>query len=541
MDDLPPQAPAALSTTDKGVWSTAVNLYKNAIDLRTGKAYNDRPLADVAEGSVRLAASACHSLAIDYTSASERQIETLEVRAATHLASAIDHIEHTDVIMTEPLVGPDGEIIDAQILQALHRKDERLARERSAEGDSRHTEQTWASGWRILASTLLGLLDVLLLWKPLLNLSFESSSGSVFRWAIGGGLAALQVLGIEWSARVYVAAERLSVDRRGAIGDYNRPLKTGRVVGNAPPPERDALVEADQRTAHAYRGLVLIAAFIAIIGGVRVAVLARRAALTNWEAALFGVIIGLILGVLVIQMARLYCRGNLLGDRLRAESEALAVLNEKIQHARGVIAGERESALEALAAADLVCGQADRIRDRTVADYWSAVKLAWIWFGLPYTSLNYDAFVREARPEVVDTAATRDELREKLAKVNQWLGNRPTMFTVRPPAPQLGAGVPTDSPDPNTRFMPLQRPKGDELVIVGPRTVDMPTEPQPPHMWMLIGAGLTVVATLVTALLAPGPDSADQQTASAVVSSLPSRGLAEAAPAGVLAGGWSRE
>ena len=106
-------------------------------------------------------------------------------------------------------------------------------------------------------------------------------------------------------------------------------------------------------------------------------VLGKRAGLTIFEAALFGTIVGLILGVLVVLMARLYCRGNLLGDRLRAEREAMDELNEKIQFARDEVASERENALAALAerrlrfveallelvdaARDVVLGRAERL------------------------------------------------------------------------------------------------------------------------------------------------------------------------------------
>jgi hypothetical protein len=516
VDNLPPQALASYGSSDKGVWSTAASLYLNTVDPQTGNTYNGQPLTDVAHASVQLAASNCRALAIEFSAHGEKRVEELEVEAATRLAVAVDQIEHAASLLDEPVTGPDGEVTDGRGLLAVQRADEELARQRSGEGDSRHTEQMWASGWRIIAATLLGLLDLLLLWKPLLNLSFESSSGSVFRWAVGGGLAALQVLAIEWAVRTYVDSERLSVDRRGAAGDYNRPLRTGRIVSDRHAPTAEELIEADTRMTHAYRVLVAIASFIAVIGGVRVAVLAKRAGLAGYEAALFGTIVGLILGAVVVQMARLYCRGNLLGDRLLAEREALAELNDKIQHARGAVAQERENALAALAEAELQSASAARIRTQTVADYWRAVQLAWTWFGLPHRTLDFAAFEQEALPVPPDSSAIRKDLRHKLDRVNQWLGERPTVFDRRHPALALiasGGGVADPAePAPPDRFL-VSPPADGQLVILGPQPIAVPIPPRPPHSWMLAGAAVTVIATIATALLSPGPEAADQQTA----------------------------
>jgi hypothetical protein len=510
---LPPQASAAASTTDKGVWSTALNLYVNVVDPDTGRTYNGQPVNDVAEGTVHLAAATCRGLATQYSETSETKASGLEGQATKHLTEAVDHIENCSGILDEPLVGPDGEVINGWRLQAIKREDEELARERSKEGDSRHTEEPWATAWRMLAATLLGLLDVLLLWKPLLNLSFESSSGSVFRWAIGTGLAGLQILGIEWAARTYVNKERVSVDRRSAMGDYNRSLKEGRVTSDRPAPDRSELVDADTQLTHAYRALVAIAAFIAIIGGVRVAVLGRRTGLEIYEASLFGAIVGLILGGLVVQMARLYCRGNLLGDRLRIEREAVAGLHERIQYARGRVAEERENALAALLAAEALSDEANRIRHRTTEDYWRAVQLAWTWIGLPQGNLDYETFKQEALPESANRQESRSDLHDRLDRVNQWLADRPNVFEQE----QVMALLPAREGSGDTEYQPLLPPADGQLVIYGPRLVDVPVKPAPPHSLMLAGAVVAVVATVATAFLAPGPEGTQEITALATV------------------------
>ncbi|WP_133900596.1 hypothetical protein [Actinophytocola oryzae] len=517
-DNTPPQALAVLGSVDPGVWSAALSTYVSVADPQTGRPYNGQPLEDAASGAIPLAASSCRSLAVTYSTNIDKQVTELEVAAATHLATAVDHIEHASGLLDEPMIGPDGETTDGRRLQAVQHADEELARQRSAEGDSRHTEQAWASGWRVLAATLLGALDILLLWKPLLNLSFESSSGGMFRWAIGIGLTGLQILAIEWCARSYVDKERQSVDRRGSVGDYNRPLKKGRIVSDRPTPTVQEVAEADKAMANAYRMLVLLASFIAAIGGVRVAVLGKRAALSIFEAALFGVIVGLILGVLVVLMARMYCRGNLLGDRLRIEREAMDEVNEKLQQAREAVAQERENALGALAEAELLSATAARIRTQTVADYWRAVQLAWTWLGLPHSRLDFESFEREALPDLTDSEPIRNDLRMKLARVNEWLADRPTVFDHALTVPMLPAATPPAPGTSPARFMPLMQPKDGQLMIAGPQLITLPPVPEPPHLWMFVGVGCTVVAVILSAFLSPDTEGPGEEAAAPVVS-----------------------
>jgi hypothetical protein len=510
MMDLPPQAVASAGMTDEGVFAAGVDLYLNVVDPRTGKPYHDRPLADVAEGAFHIAAAKCKALATQFSSGCEERATELEAEAKSHLVEAVDNIESCARIWDEPLTGPDGEITSGRKIRKTQEQDEVLARERSAEGDSRHTERLWENAWRLLAATMLGLLDVLLLWKPLLNLSMDGNSGNVFRWAIGLGLAGLQVLAIEWAARTYVNAERSSVDRRGALGDFNRPLKEGFLDPGRKVPEHKDLLEADSRMAHAYRWLVLVATFIGVIGGARVAFLARRAQLESYEAALFGTIIGLLLGGLVVQMARLYCRGNLLGDRLRAEREAIAELDDRIQHARGVVVECRESAAISVETADALVDRAKEIRERTVEDYLVAVRLAWTWFGLPQSNVDSAEFKLLAMPEHADTSTGRGHVRALLNKVNQWLAE-PPIASVPEPVAALAAA---EEGKPGTALVrnagPHTPPGGGRNQIHGiRRRIEPPEQPVPPHLWMLVGALTTVAATLVAAFLLPAPDETE--------------------------------
>jgi hypothetical protein len=496
---LPPQAITSKGSTDPGVWSASVTMILSAVDPKTGQPHHGGDLRTVSAGAVSLAAATSHSLASTYTKDSEDRIEQLEAAAKADLVDAVDIIEHSTKLLDEPVTGPDGETTTARGIQATQAVDEAIARERSKEGDSRHTQREWAEGWRLVVATLLGLLDVLLLWKPVLNLPFEHlDSGGVFRWSVGLGLAALQVFAIDWAVRHYVESERSSVDRRGGLGDYNRSLRSGVVSLDRAEPDVDELVEADSRMSQMYSYLIAVATGIALIGGARVAFLSRRAGVEIYEAALFGVIIGLLLGGVVVQMARLSCRGNLLGDRLRAASDTLSDVDAKIQFARGEVAGKRQNALAALAAAEVSDGRITQIWRQTVADYWLAVVLAWTWFGLPQEDIDRDAFMLAAEPRRTGTDTDRENMRTMLDKVNVWLANRPTLFTEGVTLLPVAA-----TPSNTGVLVPLEPPSNGKVTIVGPRLVEVPPRPKAPHRLMLVGAVVTVAATLAAAVLAP--------------------------------------
>ncbi|MEA5359064.1 hypothetical protein VA596_05910 [Amycolatopsis sp., V23-08] len=515
--DLPRPAAMALGSTDEGVWTAAAATYLSVIDPATGKPDHDRPLADTAAGTIQNAAATCHAQALEYSAPTDDRAAEQDLEAAKHLAEAVDTIEHASGILNDPITGPDGEKIDGRRIQVIHHQDEQLARQRSAEGDSRHTQRSWEKAWRILASTLLGVMDAILLWKPLLNLSFTTGSDNALRWAIGLGMVSLQVLAIEWAARTFVSAERLSVDRRGAAADYNRPFRHGRSGPERPAPTTDEIAEADQQYSHAYYGLVGVAAAVAMIGGVRVAWLARQADLPVYEAVLFGIVIGLILGCVVVQMARLYCRGNLLGDRLEIERTVIDEITGRIKRAQGRVAAEREAAHSALVAADKLTNHAETLRQRTFADSLRAVELAWTWFGLPPGDLDREEFRRRALPEVEDTGARRVDLRSRLDLVNTWLANRESIFT-SPVSPGGGPALAELTAGEGDRgsALPVFQEK-DKLIIVGPTPVEIPDRPKPPHRLMLIGAALTAVVTLATAWLAPVADSGSEETAQGLV------------------------
>ncbi|SEF36584.1 hypothetical protein SAMN05421837_1113 [Amycolatopsis pretoriensis] len=515
--DLPRPAAMALGTTDEGVWTAAAATYLTVIDPATGKPDNDRPLADAAAGAARTAAAACHAQALEYSAPTDDRAAEQDLEAAKHLAEAVDTIEHASGLLNDPVTGPDGEKIDGRQIQVIHHQDQQLARQRSAEGDSRHTQRSWEKAWRILASTLLGVMDAILLWKPLLNLSFTSGSENALRWAIGLGMVSLQVLAIEWAARTFVSAERASVDRRGAAADYNRPFQRGRMGPERPAPTTDEIAEADRQYSHAYHWLVGVAAAVAMIGGVRVAWLARQADLPIYEAVLFGIVIGPILGCVVVQMARLYCRGNLLGDRLEIERAAIDEITGRIKRAQGRVAAEREAAHNALIAAEKLTNHADTLRQRTFTDSLRAVELAWTWFGLPPADLDHAEFERRAVPEVEDTGVRRVDLRSRLDLVNNWLANRDSIFTVPAPPGERTAVAELSAGESGRETALPGRQKKDELIILGPAPVDIPDRPKPPHRLMLIGAVMTAVVTLTTAWLAPVADSGSQEATSGVV------------------------
>ncbi|MBB5892316.1 hypothetical protein [Kutzneria kofuensis] len=498
-EHLPPVAIATKGGIDDGVWSAAVNLYLTVIDPTTGKPYHGHALEDVARGGVGVAAVTCQGLATKYSANSDEQATNRELAVAKHLAEAVEHSQIADGVLNEPLTGPDGGVLDGLQLQQLHREDEELARQRVQEGDSRHTERPWPGSWRVLATMLLGGLDLVLLWKPLLNLSFEASSGSVFRWLIAAAATGLQVFGIEWSARTFVKAERVCVDRRAAAGDYNRMLRTKPAARSAP--SAPQIAEAEQHLAHAYWLLVLVATFVAMIGGVRIAVLARLADFVSLQAVLYGAPIGLILGLAVVLMARMYCRGNLLGYRLAKERKALAVLTNRHRYAIGVVSAARQRAITALNDARTHSEHAEGLREKTLNDFRAAVQLGWSWLGLPEADLDLVEFGTRATPPS-PVQNNRADLADRLDKVNDWLAKRPSVVNGTPPSPTPGAPQLMAAP-----HVPLDQPGGGRAMVISKRGVDLPTSSAPPYLLMLAGAAAVVLATVVTAFVTPNPNS----------------------------------
>ncbi|WP_410669831.1 hypothetical protein [Amycolatopsis sp. cmx-4-68] len=507
--DLPRPAVMAFATTDEGVWTAAVDTYLTVIDPDTGKPDHDRPLENTAAGAVRNAAANCQTLAFKSSARSDDRAEKQESEAAKHIGEAVDLIEHANAIMSEQVTGPDGAKIDGWKLQRIHRQDEEVAEARSASGDSRHLQWKWEKSWRLITSGLLGILDALLLWKPLLNLSFqERDPENIFHWGLGLIFVAVQVLFIDWAARTFVTAERLSADRRSAAGDYNRLFIGSRHGGDRPRPTDAEIAEADQQLSRAYHILIWVAAAVALIGGVRVALLGSQAGLPWLQNALFGVIIGLILGCLIVLMTQLYCRGNLLGDRLRIEREAIEKLSGRFKRAQARVAEQRDNVWTALKASQEQARNAATIRTQTVADYRRAVGLAWTWLGLHPESLDEVDFLHRATPLVEDSAARRADLESRLEPVNKWLESR----VLPPPPPPAKHEISTEPSRTTGALVPLPRPTDGRARAVGPRPIEVPAPPKPPHKWMLVGAALTVVVTIATAAFAPATDLVSPET-----------------------------
>lgn len=499
--ELPRQAVTAEGGIDVAVWSGAMNLYLSTIDPDTGSPYSDRPLVVSARAAVQSTASSSRAQAIKLSAETDEKAAMQEKQAAKHLRNAADEIEQISGILDEPVIGPDGGVTDARQIYLVHQQDLELARRRSAEGNSRHTQQNWKATWRLLAVSFLGIMDATLLWAPLLNLTFEGSPDNMFRWAIALGMVSLQVLAIEWSVRSFIGAERSSVDRREAAVDYNRPFKSGG-TGRWPAPTVDDILDADRNFADAYRLLVCIAAAIGVLGGVRIAWLARQADLPIYEAGIFAVVVGLVWYAWVWQLAQLFCRGNLLGDRLWVEREVIDEISGRIRKAQGKIAEEREKASSALAESDSLATEAQSMRHRIMAENWRAVELGWAWLGLPLEDLNRDDFEREALPSVEEASLkARDELIRRLDRVNAWLSNRTAIFTANA-TNALNSPEIADTTESNQKF-PLRSELGGRAVTFSAlQPLEVPEKPAAPYQWMLSGVTLIIGATALAAFFA---------------------------------------
>lgn len=496
--NLPRRIALARSVNQDNVWATAIGMYINLYDPVTDQPHREAGIADAAVGLLEKQTSMCEQLAIE-NSATCDAIATKRLDAASAATVlAVEHIENANSIMDERSPGPDGTLITGNEIEAAQRADEAIAKQRAGEGDTRHLQSAVPSAWRVIAALTLAVIDIALLWKPLLGLGAQLTSAAVLNWSIGIGMAVLQTVFVEWAMRAYVEAERASVDRRGAARDFNRAVSADpRTTMTAP--TRDDLETADRRMSSMFRALLVVAGLVAVLGGVRVAILTRRAMLEVWEAALYGSVIGIIIGGAIILMARVCCRGNALGERLRVEREAMAEYEDKWTTAKATVAGLRQDALHDLNRSKAAADRADDYRRRTVKDYWSAVMLAWIWFQLPTDTLDRENFEQRSTPPSAADESRSTLVSGHLATVNQWLEDRRS----RTPVAALAQG-----PETPVDQQPINSYANRRDVLVRDGRIDVPDERGLPALPIVAAAVVTVVAATVTAFVIKSPDAA---------------------------------
>jgi hypothetical protein len=501
---LPPQARLVRGATDPGIWAAAVNMHYAMIDPDTMKPWHGQELAPGAAATFQRATADCHTWAAERSEEPEGRAHDLAESARGHAGEAVDRIENIGTVLDDLYQGPSGALITGQTLLAEHQAAQELAAAREHDGDTRHQEHRFEHAWVVLAVGVFALLDMILLWRPLLGLGFRQDAGMLIKWCVGLGMATGQALFIESAIRLYQKAERVCRDRRDARTDYNRTVRTAgpSALAVAPPPELEAVRAADDRLLTVERLVALAAAFTGVICAARVAILGRQTALSMIEATLFAAIVGLVLGGLVLLLAWLSRRGNQLGDRLVRGAAAVALLEGKLQEAREAIAECRERAWADLTASEAASTAARATQEAVAGDYWAAMLLACSWVGYDSTLVPRPDLSGYRSPLADLTDELRRSVETRLTAIDEWLARRLNVRAATPVTPALVAGhfpaaLPASAAPPPPGTVVVRRPE-----------IELLPEPKSAHRLLLAGAVLTVGVAAAAGVLAPTQGSA---------------------------------
>ena len=428
-------------------------------------------------------------------------------------------IEDTNKIIDDTVEYPPGSRGSGREAIAEHRADRVLAGEREIAGDSRHQKAEIERYWIIIVAVVLAALDVMLLWRPLLNLGGITSAGALYKWVLAFAFAGAQALSIDLAIHGYRERERENRELRDAIKDHNRAARSGLIrrdltaVTQPPPPVRD-LPTVDEQLRTAYHWLLATAIGVGAIGVFRVAFLSRGSGQSIVEATLFGAFVGMVLGALVLLLGVFACRGNRLGDRLRAGAAVVADIENRIQEGARQVGEARDAARIELTAAEAARARAEDTREWVLGQYRQALLLAAGWLGMAKPLLDQTELVAPRKLSIANSATGQvQRVTDKLEMIDQWLTGDGLVASTEPAAtPGIAAATPGTALElsPATpvgstgRLVAAPRPgETGRLVRVGTDVEPPPTEPR----WLLaVAAAAAVVLALVAAVIAPTPD-----------------------------------
>lgn len=533
-EQLPLQARHAQGQIDRDMFATAVTIHNGVINPVTGLPWSDRPT------EMSFVAS-CEDMVIECQNWTRKQCRpdddnslqrTTEALEAT--ASAIDVMQNLETALDENVKDPRGGRSPAREVIANHKSDQALAADREREGDNRHDDKPVAHAWIVVAAGVLAVLDLMLLWRPVLQLAALDSAAMLFQWVVAGVLSAATALFIEITVRHYQRAERHSTDRRDAVRDRNRTVASDNHSALAErPPDLTQVDTADGKLRSAGGWLLGAAVATAVIGAARVAFLARGSGQSIVEAALFAIVAALFLGGLVVLMGFLSCRGNQLGDRLRIGTAVVEGVEQHHRQNREEVAEAREGARQLLVAADEAAAQGDETRAWVLEGYKRSMLLACRWCGLDrsvFAGVRLDAC---SRPLAEEAARKKDDTLAVLEVIDKWLATPQGIaerLRQRGTVPALAA-APGHAP---ARVRTVASPRDDQPSTVVPLESPLPEEPRISRRLMALGAAIAVATAVIVAILASPPEGdLDRQViGSATVARVP----ASAAWAGSAAG-----
>lgn len=502
-DAVPPQGrplvnSGRISAETLGI---AVEVHNDVADPHTGQPHAPKHL----DRSVAVAVEVAWTAAQEDAQRAARPIDDAFVaRAATAAGLADDalaQMAETDAIAHQMVEAPSGAQLSRQQVAQEHRADDELARRHEAEGSHRHRQREVPRWVVVVGAVVYGLVDLLLLYVPVLNLGGISDAGDVVRWGVALVLSMAQAILLELALNGYRQAEREAIDLRDAVRDRNHAVKVERIAADVDPVD---IAGADDRLVRAQNWLVLLAGVTAVLAAFRIAVLVREAQRPIAESALFGAAIGLVLGLLVWVLGRTLCRGNALGDRLAAGGEVIAETDELVENGLADVRDLRTQIDAWLAAARKARGRGDEVRYAIVAAYKQGIDRALIWLDVPGPAGSgvHDVTQREI-PVVRDGERHVTAAEAVLARIATWLGEDAAAALHR----QIESGPFAEAePAPTGRTAALEytgQTTGATTIFVSPIQA---LTPMPPEPRVLLGAAaaLTVTAAVLAAVYAPG-------------------------------------
>ncbi|MGH3813392.1 MAG: hypothetical protein ACRDUV_13220 [Pseudonocardiaceae bacterium] len=501
-EQLPAQLLAARGSTDPQVFEIAAEIYLAVIDPRSTTPWHGASVDSLASTAFAGAIARCQQEAVELSAAEEARSQ-LRVRDADKAVDAAeDMIHEANRISDDPVEDASGTQCPAREALAAHQADRALAAERESIGDTAHLKKPLLNAWIIIGAIVFAFLDMLLLWRPLLGLGPLDTSGMLLKWVVAGCFIAAQALFIAMTLRYYRDRERESRDRRDAVQDHDRAAHRAVDQGDPSAPARqapdiNAITQADRKLITAQDWLVTAATVLGVIGAVRVALLARGNGQSVVEATLFGAIIGLILGGLVLLLGWVSCRGNRLGDRIRAGAEVVAGIHAREEQQHREVEAAREAARQALHDTDQARNDAAETREWVVNTYWQALLLASRWIAQPAPPAE-QLVVRRSLPTADDVTRRADAVTSRLTEVDSWLAGQPT--TTAQPSAAVAESVPAGHPG---RLRPVAPPDPGQPGDVIGFDSNLPGAPQPPRWLILIGAGIAILAAFAAAVVAP--------------------------------------
>lgn len=498
-DAIPPPGRPLVNSISGEILGIAIEVHNDVADPQTGKPHAPNNVNQ----SVAVAVDVAWTAAQEDAQRAARPIDDAFVaRAATaaHLGGeALALMAETDAIPHQMVEAPSRAQLSRRQVAHEHRADDELARRHEAEGDHRHRQREVPRWVVVVGAVVYGLVDLLLLYVPVLNLGEISDTGDVVRWGVAIVLSMAQAILLELALNAYRQAEREGTDLRNAVRDRNHDVTADRRAADVDPVD---IAEADARLVRAQYWLVSLAGITGVLTAFRIAILVREALRPNVEAALFGAAIGLVLGLLVLVLGRALCRGNALGDRLTAGGEVIAETDELVENGLAEVRDTRSRIDACLTAARKARGRGDEVRYSIVAAYKQGIERALIWLEVPeFTDSGVHAVTPREIPVVRD-----GELHVKTAeaahkRIATWLGEDTDVT----PRRQI-------EPAPPTHVEPA--PTGPKNPVYTGQTAgskEFPSRlqtltPMPPEPRVLLGAvaALTLAAAVVGAVYAPG-------------------------------------